>query len=180
MKTFICVTTILLGVFVVGASSVRSQTQVVEGYTFVRGATGPLVCLGRWVPSRDVALPGVCEGQEVDVAQLTAISARLSADRLDQVLIALASIDQRLALSNDQFRLLIEATVNTQTSIDRQVGQVNELVREAIARRFDALPEELLANELFKEELSKLKEDILREVEKLYSTRPAPPAPPRK
>ena len=174
MKTLICITTIWLVFFIVGASSVQSQTQVVEGYTFIRGGTGPQVCLGRWVPPKDVALPGVCEGQVVGVDQLTAISTRLSADRLDQLLLALTSIDQKLAVNNDQLKRLIEATVNTQTSIDQQVRQVSEFLRETITKRFDALPEEILANDLFKEELTKLKEDILKEVENHYSTRSTP------
>lgn len=174
MKTLICVTTMWLVFFIAGASSVQSQTQVVEGYTFMMGQSGLQVCLGRWVPPRDVALPGVCEGQVVGVDQLSAISSRLSADRLDQVKRALDSIDQKLAVNNDQLKQLIEATVDTQTSIDQQVRQVSELLRETIIERFDALPEELLANDLFKEELIKLKEDILKEVEKHYSKWPTP------
>ena len=43
MKTLICVTTIGLVFFIVGVSSVQSQTQVVEGYTFIRGASGTQV-----------------------------------------------------------------------------------------------------------------------------------------
>jgi hypothetical protein len=172
MKTLICVATIGLVFFIMCASSVQSQTQVVEGYTFIRGATGTQVCLGRWVPPRDVALPGVCEGQIVDVTQLTAISARLTADRLDQILLALASLDQKLAINNDQVKQLIEANVKTQTSIDQQVKQVSDLLRETLTKRFDALPEEILANDLFKEEIEKLKEDILKEVEKYYSRKP--------
>ena len=174
MKKFICVTAIWLVFFIGGVSPVLSQTQVVEGYTFLRGDRGLQVCLGRWVPSRDVALPGVCDGQMVDVAQLNAISARLSADRLDQLLLALAAIDQKLAINNDQVKQLIEATVSTQTSIDQQVKQVSELLSETITRRFDALPEEILDNNLFKEEITKLKEDILREVEKHYPKQPTP------
>lgn len=172
MKTLTRVTAFWLVFFIVGASSVQSQTQVFEGYTFIRSAMGSQICLGRWIPSRDVALPGVCEGQLVDAAQLTSISSKLSADRLDQVVLALSSIDQRLAINNDQLRQLIEATVNTQSSIDEQVGQVSGLLRETIAKRFDALPAEILANDLFREELTKLKEDILKEVEKNYSKRP--------
>jgi len=174
MKKLICVTAIWLVFFIAGASPVRSQTQVVEGYTFMSGNRGLQVCLGRWVPPTDVALSGVCDGQVVDVAQLTAISARLSADRLDQLLLSLAAIDQKLAVNNDQVKQLIEATVNTQTSIDQQVKQVSELLSETITKRFDALPEEILANNLFREEIAKLKEDILREVEKNYSKQPTP------
>jgi hypothetical protein len=174
MKTLIYATIILLVLFILGTPSVRSQTQVVEGYTFIRGTMGPQVCLGRWIPPRDVASPGVCEGQVVDVSQLTAISSRLSADRLDQILLALTSIDQKLALNNDQVKQLIETTVNTQTSIDQQMKQVSELLGETINKRFEALPEEIMANDEFKAELTKLKADILKEVETHYLKRPAP------
>lgn len=173
MKTFrfaaICIV-----LFIVGALPVRSRAQTAEGYTFLSGSSGAQVCMGNWVPSRDIALPGVCEGLLVDVAQFTAISARQSADRLDQLLSTLTSIDQKLAVNNDQISRLIDATVNTQTSIDQQTGQVGELLKETIASRFDALPEELLANNAFKEALAKLKEDILREVEKHYLKQPQP------
>jgi hypothetical protein len=172
MKTLICVTTILLVFFIQGASSVRAQTQVIQGYTFVRGGTGTSVCLGRWIPSSDVALPGVCEGQMVDVNQLAAISSKQSADRLEDLIYALSSIDQKLAVNNDQIQKLIEVTINTKNSIDEQVRQVNELLSEAITERFDALPEEILSNDKFKEEITKLKEDILKEVEKYYLKRP--------
>ncbi|MEW6571674.1 MAG: hypothetical protein AB1390_10990 [Nitrospirota bacterium] len=156
------------------ASSTQSQTQVIEGYTFIRGATGPAVCLGRWVPPRDITLPGVCEGQLVDLTQLSAVSARLSADRLGQILLALDSLDQKLSINNDQIKQLIEVNLKTQTAIDQQVKQISNLLREAVTERFDALPAEILSNDLFKEELEKLKQDILKEVEKHYSGRSTP------
>lgn len=109
----------------------------------------------------------------VDVTQLTAISSKVTADRLDQMLLALASLDQKLATNNDLLKQLIETNVKTQTSIDQQVRQVSDLLRETITSRFDALPEEILANDLFKKELEKLKEDILKEVEKHYLKQPA-------
>ena len=118
--------------------------------------------------------PVFCEGQLVDINQLTAVSARLTADRLDQMLLALASLDQKLAINNDQIKQLIESTVKTQTSIDQQVSQVSDLLSEAITERFDATPEKILANDSFKKELEKLKEDILKEVEKHYTKRPVP------
>jgi hypothetical protein len=108
------------------------------------------------------------------LSQLSAISAKQTVDRLDQLLLALNSIDQKLAVSNDQITLLIQAAVNTQTSIEQQVRQGGDLLREVIKRRFDALPKEILKNDLFKEELTRLKEDILGEIEKQYSPRPAP------
>lgn len=171
MKIFFKIATIFLVFFSTGASPARSQTQVVEGYTFIQGTSGTQVCLGRWIPPRDVALPGVCEGQILNLPQLTAISSRISAEKLDQILGTLSSIDQRLAVNNDQIRQLINATANTQDSIDQQVSQVNEMLRETISNRFDALPGEILANDQFKEEITKLKEDILKEVEKRYPAR---------
>jgi hypothetical protein len=170
MKIFISIAGICLVFIGIGVSPARSQTLSYEGYTFI-GATGAQVCLGRWMPSTDVALPGVCDGQIVNVPQLTAISSRQSAERLDQMLGALSSIDQRLAVNNDQIKQLLDATANTQDSIDQQVKQVNEMLREIITKRFDALPGEVLANESFKEEITKLKEDILKEVEKRYPKR---------
>jgi len=169
MKTLIVTVAIILAFFLSGSSSVQCQTQMFEGYTLIRGSSGTLVCLGRWVPSRDVALPGTCEGQVVDINQLSAISSRVTADRLEQVVSAPVSLDQKLALSNDQLRQLIDATLKTQTSIDQQVRQVSDLLSEAITARFNALPKEILANDAFKKELDKLKEDILKEVEKYYS-----------
>ena len=171
MKTFVSIAAFCLALFFIGASLVWSQTQVVEGYTFIQGNSGTQVCLGRWIPPTDVALPGVCQGQLMNLPQLTAISSRISAEKLDQILGTLSSIDQRLAVNNDQIKQLINATVNTQDSIDQQVSQVNEMLRETIASRFDALPGEILANDQFKEEITKLKEDILKEVEKRYPTR---------
>jgi hypothetical protein len=176
MKTSVCVLIMVLVFFTTGVTSVQSQTQMLDGYTLIRGSSGTVVCLGRWIPSKDVALPGTCEGQVVDIAQLSAISSRLTADRLDQILFALSSLDQKLALSNDQLRQLIEVTNKTQTSIDEQVSQVSDLLREEINTRFNALPESMLASDLFKKEIEKLKEDILKEVEKHYLKRPTPSA----
>jgi hypothetical protein len=174
MKTLICAAAIGLLLFVVGASSAQSQVQVVDGYTFIRGVSGTLVCLGKWVPSRDIALPGYCDGETVDINQLTAISSRLTADKLDQVLNALYSLDQKLATNNDQIKQLIETNVKTQASIDEQVKQVNDLLSEKIIERFEALPKEILANDLFKKEIEKLKGDILKEVEKHYPIQSTP------
>lgn len=157
-----------------GASPVRSQTQEIDGYTIVGGALGPQVCLGKWVPSSDVVMPGTCNGQLVGPDQLAAISSRLSADRLDKLLFALSSIDQKLAVNNDQVFQLLKTSAETQSLLGEQVSQANEFLRGAIAGRFDKIPEELLSSDLFRDELEKLKEDILKEVEKYYSKLPAP------
>ncbi|MGD1075504.1 MAG: hypothetical protein ABR903_05430 [Thermodesulfovibrionales bacterium] len=172
MKTLFCVTTISLLFITVGLSSAHSQTQEFEGYTIVKTIAGQEVCLGTWVQPDDVALSGYCQGQMIDSAQLSAISARQSTERLDQLLLTLASIDQRLADNNDQVKGLIQATVNAQLAIEQQAGQISEFLQETITKRFDALPKEMIANDLFKKELAKLKEDILQEVEKSYSKLP--------
>jgi hypothetical protein len=171
MKKIIYIAAMFLAFFSICVSPVRSQTQVVEGYTFIQGTSGTQVCLGRWIPPTDVALPGVCDGQLMNLPQLTAISSRISAEKLDQMLGTLSSIDQRLAVNNDQIKQLIDTSVSTQNSIDQQVGQVNEMLHEAINQRFDALPGAILENDQFKEEITKLKEDILKEVEKRYPKR---------
>jgi hypothetical protein len=115
----------------------------------------------------------------VDLNQLSAVSSRLTADRLEQILFALASLDQKLAINNDHLKQLIETNAKTQTSIDQQVSQVSDLMREAITTRFDRLPEEMLTKDSFRKELEELKEDILKEVEKHY-TKKAAPAPSKK
>lgn len=174
MKKLVCAFAIGILLFVMGASQVQSQTQLVEGYTLVKGSSGTVVCLGRWIPSRDVALPGTCEGQVVDLNQLSAVSSRLTADRLEQILFAIAALDQKLAINNDQLKQLIETNIKTQTSIDEQVNQVSDLMRDAINTRFETLPAEIMTKDSFRKEIEKLREDILKEVEKYYTKKPAP------
>ena len=103
----------------------------------------------------------------IGVPQLTAISARQSIDRLDQLLTVLSSIGEKIDVSNDQLSLLIEVMANAQLA-----AQNNEVLRRAITQRFAALSLKLTDNETFKEEISSLKKDILKEVEKRYPTSP--------
>lgn len=177
MKRLILVTAICVMFIVVCASSVWSQTQEIGGYTVMRAGAGSIICLGRWVPSKEPGRPGVCEGQMVDGSQLTAIATKQTADKLDQLLLVLESIDQKLADNNVQIERLIEATVNTQTSINQtqaaigqQTAQVGELMHDTISTRVDALSRRVLANDTFKKELEKLKQDILTDIKKNYST----------
>ena len=170
MKTLRYVTAIGLALFILSATPAQSQ----EDYSFVANAWGPQVCLGRWTPPSDRDPYGVCDGQMMGVPQLTAISAKQTVDRLDQLLTAFASVDEKLDINNKQVSQLIEATYDTQASIDHQVKQVSEFLRETIKQRFDAIPTEILANKAFLRELIKLREDILQEVEKRYPSVPAP------
>lgn len=173
MKTCVC-TGIAFIVFLMPGASI-SQGQESGGYTFFSNEFGPQICIGRWIPSKDVALPGVCEGQVMSVSQLAALSAKQTVDRLDQLLLSIGAIDQKLSLSNDQMNSLVEATVNLQSMIEQYSRLVSEFLREAIIQRFDELPKDVVNNEILKQELEKLKADILKEVEKHYSKLPAPP-----
>jgi hypothetical protein len=151
---------------IVCAAPARSQTQEIGGYTVMRAGSASMICLGRWIPSNEPGRPGVCEGQMVDGSQLTAIATKQTADKIDQLLIMLESIDQKLADNNAQIERLIEATVNTQASINQQTAQVGELMHDTISTRVDALSRRVLANETFKKELEKLKQDILTDIKK--------------
>jgi hypothetical protein len=173
----------------VSASPVRAQAQVVEGYTFVRNVSGTSVCLGRWIPPRSVGLPGRCEGELVDISHLNAVSARMTADKLDQILTFLVAIDDKMATNNDQVSQLIGAATATQASIGEQVRLISEfeqsrieeqqretaaILRETIDERFGELPKAMLESDVFKDELEKLRKDILEEVEKSYVKRVQP------
>lgn len=172
MKTLSYITAIGLALIFASASPAHSQ----EDYTFFANAWGPQVCLGNWSPPSEGNPYGVCDGQTMGVPQLTAISAKQTVDRLDQLLAAFASVDEKLAVNNQQVSTLIEATYDTQATIERQVTQVSEFLRETIDHRFDAIPSEILANKAFLRELVKLREDILKEVEKRYPSVPEPSA----
>ena len=180
MKIFIAVIAAIISFFMADPSSAQTRfyrgDQSFEGYTMLGAPSGQQVCLGRWVPSTDVALPGTCEGRLIDVAQFTAISARMSADKLDQLISILESIDQKMAVSNEQLGRLLETAIKTQTSMDQQVGQNEEILLATIMERFEGLSQELLTNEKFRQEITRLKEEILKDVEKRYP----PPAKPAK
>ncbi|MBI5632270.1 MAG: hypothetical protein HZA15_02180 [Nitrospirae bacterium] len=171
MKRLISVAAVWLVFIIVCTSSVRAQTQDIGGYTFIRGGSSSIICVGRWVPSTEPGRPGVCEGQLADPSQLTAVSTRQTADKLDQLLLVLQFIDQKLADNSAQIERLIEATVNTQAALSQQTEQVGELMHDTISSRVDALSKRVLANDTFKKELEKLKQEILADIKKLY---PAP------
>jgi enamine deaminase RidA (YjgF/YER057c/UK114 family) len=169
MKKVIYFASIYLALFI-AVPSIQSQAQEAQDYTFIRGPMGPQVCLGKYAPPTADAVSGVCAGQVFDLAQFNAVSTKLSADRLDQTVQVLQAIDDKLAANNDKVDRLIEVVVATQASSDKQTRELGE----TIEKRFDAVPAELLSNDLFKQELTKLKADILKEVEKRYQPRTAP------
>lgn len=170
MKILSYVTAIGLALFIANATPVWSQ----EDYSFVSTAGGSQICLGTWVPPTAIGEFGVCEGQMIGFPQLTAISSRQSVEKLDQLLAVLTSIDEKLDVNNRQISVLIEATYDTQASIDQQVKQFSEFLRETIDLRLDSVPSEMIANKAILRDLIKLREDILKEVEKRYPAVPAP------
>jgi hypothetical protein len=171
MKPLLHMTLLWLIFFIALASAAHSQN---ESYTFIGTERGPMICVGRWVQPSDTTLPGHCEGQLMGLPQLTALSSRQTVDRLDQLLIALSSIDEKLAANNNQLSMLLQATVDTQASIDKQVTQVGQFLRETVARRFEALPAELLNSDLFREEIARLKDEILADVDAYLADHPPP------
>lgn len=170
-RLFVAVSAWMLTVFL-ASSPALSQTQELEGYTVIKGGTDPLICLGRWVPPSEIGRPGICEGQMVNASQLAAVSSKLAADRLDQVLNFLVAMDQKLAENNAQFERLIEALANTQAAIERQTEQNGELIRDAITARFESLARRVLTSEALRKEIERLREEILKEVTKSYSRQP--------
>ncbi len=146
-----------------------SQAQESEGYSFFRGPTGPQVCIGNWTPPSKDYVSGYCDGQVLDVSQFGAVSSRMSAERLDMAIQYLQSIDSRLAANNAAIERLINATVSAKAATSQQ----DTGLRSAIRRRFDAVPAELLANESFRQEIAKLRQDILREVDSSFQQPPA-------
>ncbi|HMK55590.1 MAG TPA: hypothetical protein VK448_03010 [Dissulfurispiraceae bacterium] len=148
----------------------ESFAQEDVAYTFLSGPAGPRVCLGTWQPSGDPALPGNCYGRLMDLNQFSASSARLGAERLSSVIDLLFSIDQRLSINNEQMQSLLLAVGNLQRAADKQASQ-NGGLNEAINRRFNALPQEILANDAFRREISRLREDILKDVDARISAK---------
>jgi hypothetical protein len=169
MKILYYVTAIVLALFITGATPAQSE----EDYSFFANAWGPQICLGKWTQPTDSNPFGVCDGQIMGLPQLTAISARQTVERLDQLIAAIASVDEKLDINNKQVSTLIDATYDTQASINQQVRQVSEFLRETINHSFDAIPEDIMADKMFQKEITKLREDILREVEKRYPAVPS-------
>jgi hypothetical protein len=78
----------------------------------------------------------------------------------------LEAIDEKLAANNQQLQLLTEISGNPRADV---VRREIELLNNAIAQRFESVPEEVMADSRFREELDKLKADIMVEVEKRLS-----------
>lgn len=168
MKTITSIITGYLILFMVGAGVSSGQ----ETYTFINSSNGPMICIGTWVPSNTVGGPGTCEGTLMGMDEWTALSTRQSADRLDSLLTTMNSIDEKMSINIDQTSRLLDATRKVGNAIDAQVRQTNQFLHKTIEQRFAAVPQEILSNEAFKQELMQLKKDILSEVDKYYQPKP--------
>ncbi len=154
--------------------SVPAISDAQQDYTVIMTERGPHVCVGTWLPPREAGLAGECQGQVMSFQQFSAISARQTADTLNQLVPTLSAIDQKMAVNNEQISRLIEVTAGMQTAIERQTAQTSDFLNETIASKFRSFPEELLADEKVRNELERLKKEILEEVERRYPRQKPP------
>ena len=87
-------------------------------------------------------------------------------NRLDTLNNNLSTLIKLLQDSNSNTSSTITKLTETSTQLRQQNEQANELLQNLIIERFKSLPADLLVNPLFKSEIDKLKNDILKEVEK--------------
>ena len=172
MKMILCLSVTALALLLTRVPTALAQ----ENYTVIQGAAGPQVCVGTWYPPREPGLPGSCDGTVMSFSQFSALTARQSSGKLDQLLTVLDDIDQKMASNVDQLNQLIEVSRSTQHSINDQVQQSKQMLNAAIAQKFAALPKEMVENAAFKAALAQLKEEILKEVDQYYLAKPASPA----
>ena len=153
--------------FTVCATSVRSHAQTItnfEGVDVVQGLYGSSICLGKMRGPQ-------CSGPMVPSDAAAAIYARGINANLEQIRLALLELKTG---TNDRLGQLADATNKTHRLMEQQFQQSNELLHETIVKLFDALPAKLLTDPLVKQEVQKLREDILKEVDRRI---PKPPTP---
>ncbi len=177
MRRSLLVAAIVLASMITAASPAYCITQEAGGYTFIKGETGSQVCVGTWVPPSSVGKPGDCEGELMDVAQFSAVTATQSIDRLDQLVNSLSSIDEKMAASNAQLQRLIDVELDMLTLLDQQSAQSYEQLRAAISSKFDAAPTEFRSYRAAREAIKKLREDIMKEFDKYAGPSPQPTTP---
>jgi hypothetical protein len=147
----------LAGMFVSRVPSAYSQNNQIQNYdgvAIVPSSYGDLICLGNW--NGDA---GRCEGAAVSSGALAAISASKSADKLEQIRLLLETMNKGLSANT-------QALLNMQKSPILQSLPAKDSLSEAIMTRFDAIPPGILAVDSVKQEIEKLKEDILQELDR--------------
>jgi hypothetical protein len=162
---------------VVGAPLCASAQGVVIGDGRVKTDSGEFVtsagqswaCLGaEWHDEGTVpGKPGTrysCAGTVLDSATYTAISVGRSAVALAELKAALDGVALNVARS-------AESTDALRRWIEDQLQRSSERLYETIAARFDAIPARALATQAARDELAKLREDVLAAV-KANATQP--------
>lgn len=137
-----------------------NQIQRYDGNIILPSTFEDLICLGNWNEEL-----GRCEGAAVSSGALAAISAAKSADRLEQIRLLLNSINNKLSENT-------QALIDLRKSFELQDIPATQSLREAIITRFDTVPEGVLTGDSVREELNRLRDDILEAVER---RNPAPP-----
>ncbi|MDC4205993.1 MAG: hypothetical protein MPW14_00875 [Candidatus Manganitrophus sp.] len=159
--SFLVIWTFLLSSVDLPATHAQSNPiQQYDGNIILPSTFEDLICLGNWNAELER-----CEGSAVSSGALAAISAAKSADRLEQIRLLLNSINNKLSENT-------QALIDLQKSFDLQNAPATQSLREAISTRFDAVPTGVLNDDSVKEELDRLRKDILEAVER---KNPAPP-----
>lgn len=152
---------------VVGEGRVKTDAGV-----FVRGGGRTWACLGADWQDEGTA-PGSagqrysCAGTILDSETYTALSTAKTS-------LALGDLKSELDLVASNVATTTRSTEAIRKWIEAQARGSNKLLAEAIAARFDALPQRLLANKALKDAIAKLREDVLAAVN--AAAEPAPGA----
>ncbi len=90
------------------------------------------------------------------------ITTARAADSLSNIAVILTDSKSYLSKINSQAEAIAKQTKETQDTLKNMVEIFNKDLRKSISERFDNLPQELVASPA----ITKLKEDILKEVDK--------------
>lgn len=158
MKASILVAMFAFAFLIPDVLSARAQTppppQNFDGKVILPSTFGDLICLGGWD-----AEARRCNGAQVSSGGLAALSAMRSAEALERIQALLDTMNKTLSENT-------EAVLSIELSIDQQNRQAGESLRQAISKRIDAAVETIGDDDSVKEALQKLKNDLLREIDR--------------
>lgn len=157
-----------ISLLLVAPASPQDLNSIVGGSVGGFGAAPGAVCLGP------------CSGgtRTYQSADFAAVYAKLNNDELKNIKSLWAEMSRQLEANTAAIKKMTESNEKVQASIDEQVRLGKEMLHGMIVKRFDTMPAELLQNELFKQEMAKLKADILSEVDRKAQKAGDPPAAP--
>ena len=156
MKTFFPIAIFVCTFLSLKAPSANAQSDQIqnyEGMVILPSTYGDLLCLGNW--NSDLKR---CDGPAVSSGALAAISAAKSVDKLEQIRLLLDKMNNGLSANT-------QALLNIQKSVDLQKRPAKESIKQAITTRFDAIPSGILTDDSVRNEIERLKQDILLEVD---------------